>query len=65
MRVLRVNGFRVLAFVALGALSGCGADGEPIQPNLSAGIGISADGSVNVGGGVGFYQGPISLFIGF
>jgi hypothetical protein len=65
MHALRGNGLRVLAFIALGTLAGCGADGEPIQPSMNAAVGISADGSVNVRGGVGVYQGPISLFIGF
>jgi len=65
MRALRVNSIRVLAFVALGTLAGCGVDGEPIQPNVNVGVGVSSDGSVNVGGGVGVYKGPISLFFGF
>lgn len=65
MGALRANGLRVLAFVALGALAGCGADGEPIQPSMNATLAVSADGSVNVRGGVGVYQGPVSLFIGF
>ena len=56
---------RVMAFVALGVLAGCGIDGEPVQPSLNAGIAVSSDGSVNARGGIGLYQGPVSLFIGF
>ena len=63
MRAMRMSGLRILVFVALGTLAGCGADGEPIPPSMSAGIGVSSNGYV--GGGVGIHQGPISLFIGF
>ena len=55
---------KVLAFVALGVLAGCGVDGEPVQPSLSAGVAVSS-GGVYAGGGVGLRQGPLSLFIGF
>ena len=54
-----------LAFLALLALAGCGADGEPVTPTMNAGIGISSDGSVHANGGIGLHQGPISLFLGF
>ena len=45
-------------------LTGCGADGEPVQPTLNAGLSLS-DSGVHVGGGVGLHQGPLSLFLGF
>jgi len=58
--------FRRLALIALlGALlSACGADGEPVQPTLNAGVSIGT-GGVHVGGGVGVNSGPISIFLGF
>jgi len=65
MRALQINSIRVLAFVVLGTLAGCGVDGEPIQPNVNVGVGVSSNGGVRVGGGVGVYKGPISLFFGF
>jgi hypothetical protein len=65
MYALRENAGRVLAVVALTALVGCGADGEPVQPTLNAGVGVSTDGNVNVRGGLGLHQGPVSLYFGF
>ena len=56
---------QILAFVALAAVAGCGADGEPIQPTMNAGIGISSNGIVHANGGVGLHRGPVSLFLGF
>lgn len=40
-----------LAFLALLALAGCGADGEPIRPEPASGPGVSATitGSAEVG----------------
>lgn len=56
-----------LALIALTALAACGADGDPVppvQPTLSAGVGVSSSG-VNVGGAVGLHRGPVSLYLGF
>ena len=50
--------------VVLSALAACGADGEPVQPTMNAGLTVGA-GGVRVGGGVGVSQGPISLMLGF
>lgn len=57
--------FRLAAFLTLLAVAGCGVDGEPIQPTMNLGLGLSTDGSAHVGGGVGLSQGPVSLFMGF
>lgn len=54
----------VVALTLLAALAGCGADGEPVQPTMSAGVHVSPSG-VNVGGGVGLNKGPFSLNLGF
>jgi len=56
---------RALAVLAFVTLAGCGADGEPIQPTMNAGIGVSTNGNVHARGGVGLHQGPVSLFFGF
>lgn len=53
-----------LAILSFFVLAACGIDGEPVQPSLNAGIGISSGGA-NVYGGVGLHQGPVSLFVGF
>lgn len=55
---------RVLAVMALTALAACGVDGEPVQPTLNAGVGVSSSG-VNTYGGVGLHRGPVSVFFGF
>jgi len=46
------------------ALTGCGADGEPIQPTMNANIGISGSGAHGYGS-VGLHRGPVSLHLGF
>ena len=55
------------ALLALAALTACGADGEPVppvEPTLSAGVGVSSSG-VSAGGAVGLHRGPVSLYLGF
>ncbi|MEX0282873.1 MAG: hypothetical protein AB3N13_16955 [Arenibacterium sp.] len=54
----------MVLMVGLCVLSGCGADGEPVQPTLNAGISLGS-GGVHVGGGVGLYSGPVSILLGF
>ncbi|MBK0327673.1 argininosuccinate lyase [Rhodobacteraceae bacterium F11138] len=54
------------------AQSGCDAneqqqvDPQPVavQPAVNVGIGVGA-GGVNTYGGVGFYRGPLSVYLGF
>ena len=53
----------IFALIAAGLLTACGADGEPEQPTMNAGIAVSANGGTY--GGVGVQQGPISLYFGF
>ena len=60
MRRLRVSSVLV---VTLLTLAGCGADGEPVQPALNAGVSITPDG-VSPHLGVGVNQGPFSIFLG-
>ncbi|WP_164860730.1 hypothetical protein [Parasedimentitalea marina] len=54
----------MLSLTAIAVLAACGVDGEPVQPSLNAGIGISNSG-VHARGGVGVHQGPLSLYLGF
>lgn len=54
----------ILSLMAIAALTACGVDGEPVQPTVSAGVGVSSSG-VNVGGAVGLHKGPLSLYLGF
>ncbi|MBO9434200.1 argininosuccinate lyase [Ruegeria sp. R13_0] len=55
---------RIAAIVAAGfALAGCGADGEPVQPTASLGVGVGSSGT-HVGGGVGFRSGGLGIYIG-
>jgi len=61
----KIRSTRVMIILTLVTLAGCGIDGEPIQPTLNAGVGVSTNGNVHVGGGVGLHQGPVSLFFGF
>lgn len=52
------------ALVLIAVLAGCGADGEPVQPTMSADVHVSPSG-VNLGGGLGLHKGPLSLNLGF
>lgn len=55
---------RIAAIVAAGfALAGCGADGEPVQPTASVGVGVGSSGT-HVGGGIGFRRGGFGLYLG-
>ena len=59
MRILRM----VLLISAGIALAGCGADGEPVQPTMSANIGVGSSGT-HVGGGVGIRRGGLGIYLG-
>ncbi|NRB20850.1 MAG: hypothetical protein HRU33_25780 [Rhodobacteraceae bacterium] len=54
----------ILSAIAVVVLSACGVDGEPVQPSLNAGVGIS-DSGVYAGGSLGLHKGPLSLYLGF
>lgn len=60
-----MNVLRMIAVLAAGlAVAGCGADGEPIQPAVSANVGVGSSGAY-VGGGVGVSRGPLGIYLGF
>ncbi len=59
MRVLRV----VLLISAAVALAGCGADGEPIQPTMSASVGVGSSGTYG-GVGLGLSRGGLGVYLG-
>ena len=54
---------RVIALLCLAVLTACGADGEPVQPTMNTGIGITPDG-VKVRTGVGVKAGLVNLGVG-
>ncbi len=54
---------RTLALLGLLALAACGADGPPMRPNASVGVGVSGDG-VDFGGAFGASNGAVSVGIG-
>ena len=51
---------RAVAFIALLSLAACGADGEPVEPDATIGIGIGSDG-VHAGGTIGISRGPLRV----
>ena len=55
---------RIVGFLALVVLAGCGADGEPVQPQAAVNIGVGSSG-VHTSVGVGARKGPVSVFVGF
>ncbi len=55
---------RMMLLIAAGfALVACGADGEPIQPSMSANVGVGSSGTY-VGGGVGLRKGGLGVYLG-
>jgi len=55
---------KFLVVAALSTLAACGVDGEPITPTVSGAVTIS-DSGVFPSVGVGLYQSPFSLNLGF
>lgn len=51
---------RALALLACLALAACGADGEPLQPDATIGIGVNS-GGLTAGGTIGVSRGPLSV----
>ena len=54
---------RVIGFLGLLALAACGADGAPLRPSASVGVGVGSDG-VDLGGTFGMTDGTVSVGIG-
>ncbi len=54
---------RIAALLGLLALAACGADGPPLRPNGSMGVGVS-DGGVDFGGAFGVSNGTLAMGIG-
>jgi hypothetical protein len=52
-----------ICIIALAALAGCGADGEPVRPAASSNATVS-DTGVRAGGTVGVRKGPWSVSLG-
>ncbi len=51
---------RMMAVLSLLAVAACGADGEPVQPTMNAGISLGTSG-VGTHMGLGLRKGPLSL----
>jgi hypothetical protein len=54
---------RIAAFLGLLALAACGADGPPLRPSASVGLGVGSEG-VDLGGSFGLTDGTVSVGIG-
>ncbi|WP_176556266.1 hypothetical protein [Rubellimicrobium rubrum] len=54
---------RLAALVTLLALAACGADGPPMRPNGSVGVGVGT-GGVFMDAGVGLSNGSVSVGLG-
>jgi hypothetical protein len=54
---------RAIAVLALLALAACGADGAPVRPSASVGVGVGSDGP-DIGGSFGATDGTFSVGIG-
>ncbi len=46
------------------ALAGCGVDGAPVRPSVTAGIGLSQDG-ISTHGAAQLRKGPLAVILGF
>ncbi|EYD74583.1 hypothetical protein Rumeso_03879 [Rubellimicrobium mesophilum DSM 19309] len=54
---------RIAALLGLLALAACGADGPPMRPGASVGVGVS-DSGVAFGGGFEASNGTVSVGVG-
>ena len=54
---------RILAVLGLLALAACGADGPPMRPSASLGVGVGSEG-VAFGGAFGASNGTVSVGLG-
>ncbi len=54
---------RTIAVLALLAMAACGADGAPVRPSASVGVGVGS-GGVDLGGSFGVTEGTFSVGIG-
>jgi hypothetical protein len=54
---------RIVALLGLLALAACGADGPPLRPGASVGVGVS-DGGVDLDGAFGVTDGTVSVGLG-
>ena len=54
---------RAIGILARLALAACGADGAPLRPSASVGVGVGSDG-VDLGGSFGVTNGAVSLGVG-
>jgi ABC-type nitrate/sulfonate/bicarbonate transport system substrate-binding protein len=61
--MIRILSVVAVLAVALLALAGCGADGEPVQPSANLNVGIGPNG-VNTGATVGLTRGPLRVGVG-
>ncbi len=59
MQIVRV----ILLISAAAVLAGCGADGEPIQPTMSANVGVGTSGAYG-GVGLGLRRGGLGVYLG-
>ena len=55
---------RLALILTVAALAACGADGAPLTPNASVGIGVGSNG-VTTGASVGASNGTVSVDVGF
>ena len=55
---------RTIALLSLIALAACGADGDPIRPEVKQTISVSNDG-IDTRTGVTLRRGPVSVGVGF
>ena len=54
---------KAIAVLAILTLAACGADGAPVRPSASVGVGVGSDG-VDLGGSFGVTDGTFSVGIG-
>ncbi len=53
-----------LVLISVALLSGCGADGDPIRPDVSTGVSINSNGTVSTSTSVSASSGNVSVTLG-
>jgi len=54
----------ILALPLIGLLAACGADGDPVRPNVSTGVSINSNGTVSTATSVSASSGNVTVAIG-
>lgn len=53
-----------IVLISVALLSGCGADGDPIRPDVTTGVSINSNGTISTSTSVSATTGDVSVTLG-